>query len=506
MSKTLRTILVTGAPYCAKGDGLTNDRPAIQAAIDDVYASGGGTVVLPAGKTYLSGNLILRNNVELHFGDGATLYQSSNPDDYVKPVGDGYEPCRPMYGHNVVEGIKWSHAWIYNYPMIHAGEGTHDVKVTGKGTVCMMPDYVPDMILRICPFGFYRVSNFEISDIVVTNYHSYGMMIYVCDHGLIRNVTIHNSSYGNGDGISLMNSQNIRITGCTMNTGDDSVYIFSSYKDPRGTGWWSSDEPQPSINIEIDHNDLASNHCKAFGMILWGIDCPDQEKVEVRNVYVHDNHFKSMGNWNFNPYTTKNGCPPVTNFRFENNKIDTIEQNFFETQISDMNCFHSMTSIHNGNFENSGLAFWSYRKNSDENSVGVGHDPAGRDGDSYGYIDHLDAGDAALYQGLYIKSGEMCNFRAKVQSSGDTCRMFVRDLDTQELVASKEFCNTEWKQEELEFSVPKSGNYHIGIERGNASAGWARIDNAELLGNYDAAFGYKRVIMDDGKIVYIFEE
>lgn len=502
-NKTI-TVIVTDAPYHAQGDGKTNDRKAIQQAIDDVYAQGGGIVELSAGKTFLSGGLILRSNINLRFGEGATLLQSANPNDYVKPVGDGYEPSKPAYGFNLSETIKWSHAWFYNYPFLFAGEGTHNVKVTGKGIIRMMSYENPDKLLHICPIGFYRVSQFEISDITIVDYHAYAMMPFTCDHGLISNVTIGDWNYGNSDGICMMNCQDMRITGCHMNTGDDSLYIFSSYQDPRGGGWWSSDLPQASKNIEIDHNDLVSNHCKAFAMILWGLECPDLEKVEVRNVYIHDNHFKTMGNWLYNPYTEKVGFPPVTNVRFENNQIDAIESNFFDTAISDMNYFHSMTAINNGGFED-GLVFWSIRKNSNEASVGVGRDTVGQDGIAYGYISHLDAGDAAIYQGLYIKAGELCNFCAKLQSSGDMCQMFVRDLDTQELIASKNFCNTEWQEEQLEFTVPKDGNYHIGIERGNATAGWARIDNAILLGNFAPAFGYKKVIKEDGKIIFIYE-
>lgn len=487
---------VSDFPYCAKADGTTNDRHAIQTAIDDVFSHGGGTVSLEADKTFLSGNLILRSGVELHFEDGSILLQSSDPDDYIKPVGLNYEPCRPQYGYNFFPDIKWSHAWYYSYPLIFAQEGTRDIKITGNGTIMMMPDDEPDKILRICPVGFYRISDFEISDVTITNYHSYGMMPFTSKNGLIKNVTIENSSHGNGDGICLMNCQNIRITGCRMSTGDDSVYIFSSYKDPRGGGWWSSDDPQPSLNIEIDHNHLCSNHCKAFGMILWGIDCPDQSKVEVRNVYVHDNYFQTMGNWLYNPYTSKNGYPPVTHIRFENNKIDAIEPNFFETQISDMSYFRSTKQIHNGDFENGGLVFWSTRKNNNPDSAGVGYDNIGQDGKAYGYINHLDEGDAALYQGLYIRAGEPCCFWAKLQSSGDTCRMFVRNLDTQELVACQDFNNTQWQDVQMDFTVPEDANYHIGIERGDATKGWARIDNAVLLGNCDAAFGYKRMGTD----------
>ncbi len=498
MSDSVYSVYVTHPPFSAAGDGMTNDRKAIQAAIDHIYSLGGGKVILDADKVFLSGGIILKDNVELHFEDGAELFQSSSQDDYVKPAGGEYIPYKPEYGHNISPDIKWSHLWYYNYPLIFAAEGTKNIKVTGNGTIRMMPDAVPELIMKICPIGFYRVDGFEISDVHITDYHSYAMMPFTSRNGLIKNVKIDNWSHGNGDGICLMNSQNVRITGCRMNTGDDSVYIFSSYKDPRKSEWWSSDEPQPSLNIEIDHNHLESNHCKAFGMILWGIDCPDQSRIEVRNVYVHDNYFQTMGNWNYNPYTTRNGYPPVTHFRFENNTFDAIEPNFFETQITDMNFFHSSKQFLNGGFENGGFVFWSDRKNKNSDSVGVGYytEPDMDCGNAFGYIDHLDEGDAAIYQGLYISSAEPCCFRARLQTSGVTCRMFVSNLETGKTVASKEFSNTEWQYVHLDFTVPESTNYHVGIERGDAAEGWARIDNATLIGNNEAAFGYKKAGTD----------
>ena len=57
------TVRVTDAPFCAAGDGKTNDRAAIQAAIDRVYHSGGGTVILNGNTTFLTSGLVLKTVV-----------------------------------------------------------------------------------------------------------------------------------------------------------------------------------------------------------------------------------------------------------------------------------------------------------------------------------------------------------------------------------------------------------------------------------------------------------
>ena len=59
--------------YGAVGDGITMNTAAIQSAIDDCAAQGGGRVVVGEG-TYLSGSITLRSRVELHIeADGCLL-------------------------------------------------------------------------------------------------------------------------------------------------------------------------------------------------------------------------------------------------------------------------------------------------------------------------------------------------------------------------------------------------------------------------------------------------
>ena len=477
------TVNVMEAPYSAKGDGATDDREAIQSAIDYVHNAGGGTVTLPAGKTFLSGNIILKSNVTLHFEDGAKIKQNTNQNAYVKAVGNTYESYLPLYGRNM-ENVeyKYGHTWYHNYPFIYAGEGTENVKITGNGTIEMTKGSKSngDDTICVCPVGFYRVKNFEISDITITKYCTYAIMPYTCNDGLIKNVKINNPEFGSGDGISLMNSQNIRITGCELTTNDDGIYIFSSYNDPRGGTWWSSDNPQPSKNIEIDHNKgtVTWTDTKAIGLILWGAGCPDQSLVEVSNVYIHDNEFNTMGIWDNHPYDDATNTVPMKNIRFENNTIGTVQSNFYTIPMSDVYGYDCMTEMRNGDFEKTGEAYWVL--DGEEGSAGAANDSVGQEGTYYGFINNLDKGDAKIYQGIKLEKGTTYEFTANVQTSGATCQMFVRDQKTGTLIESKEFSNTNWSEETMTFDVPETGNYQIGIERGNATNGWARIDSAEI--------------------------
>ncbi|MBR4185024.1 MAG: hypothetical protein IKQ87_04585 [Clostridia bacterium] len=487
-------IRVTDPPFSARGDGTVCDRAAIQNAIDSAASMGGGTVVLPAGHRFLTGTLVLRTHTALLFEEGAELCQSPDPGDYVKPIPGGYEPYRPMPGHNYSAEIKWSHWWYRNYPLLFAERGAHDFAVRGPGCIRMMEVTDPEKILKICPIGFFDCHRFEIADVHITNYHSYAMMPFSSTDGLIRNVRIDGSSHGNGDGICMMNCRNMRVTGCTMMTGDDSVYLFSSYRDPRKSEWWSSDDPQPSLNIEIDHNDLRSDHCKAFGMILWGIGCPDPEKIEVRNLFVHDNHFETMGVWLYNPYCDKGWPPPVTTVRFENNTIDGIEANFFETQISDMNCFRSSPVLCNGNFEQ-GRCFWAMTGNADvERHPESGEKP-------YGRIDPRGSR-SAIFQGLWMEAGRKLLFRAEAKTENGA-HLFVRALDTGSLIAEAPVPGSGWEEVQLLFEVPENGNYHIGLESG--SPGVSAIREAQFSG-VPSAFGYRDVIFDNGKIIYRYRD
>ena len=67
--------------FGAKGDSLTVNTIAIQKAIDACSNQGGGIVEISTG-IYISGTIILKDNVTLHIAENAKLVGSSNPQDY----------------------------------------------------------------------------------------------------------------------------------------------------------------------------------------------------------------------------------------------------------------------------------------------------------------------------------------------------------------------------------------------------------------------------------------
>src|SRR5205807_202052 len=113
--------------YGARGDGKTIDTPAINSAIDAAAATGGGTVLFPAG-TYVSYSIHLKSHVTLYLDSGAMILAAAVPLEGTSAGYDSPEPQGPWepyqdFGHN-----HWHNSLIW-------GEGVHDVAILGPGLI-----------------------------------------------------------------------------------------------------------------------------------------------------------------------------------------------------------------------------------------------------------------------------------------------------------------------------------------------------------------------------------
>lgn len=82
--------------FGAVADGKTVNTVAIQKAIDQAAASGGGVVEIPTG-TWRSGSIFLKPGVDLHLAEGAVLLGSTEIEDYPKRetrIEGHFEPWR----------------------------------------------------------------------------------------------------------------------------------------------------------------------------------------------------------------------------------------------------------------------------------------------------------------------------------------------------------------------------------------------------------------------------
>jgi DNA sulfur modification protein DndE len=254
--------------YGAKNDGVFLNSVAINQAIDECSAQGGGTVLIPEG-FWLSGPIVIKSNVNLHLSKGALLQFSDNYDDYplVKTSWEGLDAIRcqspisatgatniAITGGGIVDGagqvwrqVKKEKLTEGQWKKLVASGGvlSKDQKAwypteksllgnNTKGAGNIAAGYTMESVLPFKDFlrpnmvRFTHCKKILLDGVTFQNSPAWNLHPMLCEHITLKNLTVRNPWYAqNGDGVDLESCRFGLIDNCTFDVGDDGICIKS---------------------------------------------------------------------------------------------------------------------------------------------------------------------------------------------------------------------------------------------------------------------------------------
>ncbi|MDP4208921.1 MAG: glycosyl hydrolase family 28 protein [Bacteroidota bacterium] len=210
--------------YGAKGDGTTLDSPAFQKAIDAASnANTGAQVLVPSGKKYLLGTILLKSNIDFHLEGNAELLISTNKNNFIEDA-------------------------------LILAKGANKLKISGTGVINgrdmefythydSTDEWYINKEWRPKLFILTRCTNLEIKDITFGWAPFWGLHLLGCENVVINNLKVRNNlQVPNCDGIDPDHCRNVTITNCHIVSGDDCIVVKATRQ---------SEDYGPSANIKV---------------------------------------------------------------------------------------------------------------------------------------------------------------------------------------------------------------------------------------------------------------
>jgi polygalacturonase len=194
--------------YGAKGDGKTENREAINKAVEAAAAAGGGTVEFPPG-TWVTGSIQLRSNVTLRLEPGALIEASSTASAYDAAEPNQWDKFQDSGHSHFHNSLIWGDG-LENIAIVGGG------RISGKALVRERGGGGDKALaLKLC-------HNVTLRDISISNGGHFGILVTGVDNLTIDNVMIDT----NRDGIDVDSCRNVRISNSSFNAPNDDALVF----------------------------------------------------------------------------------------------------------------------------------------------------------------------------------------------------------------------------------------------------------------------------------------
>ncbi len=258
--------------YGAKGDSLTVNTIYIQKAIDECAAQGGGVVTIPKG-IFISGTILLKDNVVLNLVKGAKLVGSDNPLDY-QSIDTFVDAVKQARGTCLIGALNVKNIGITGQGIIDGnGQAFLATQLKKKKVQLGIGDSVKDFgANRPFLLRFVKSSNISLRDITIREAAAWACHFYQSSTIKIDGLTVFNHANKNNDGFDLDSSHDIEIKNCNINTGDDSICIKAT-------------SSLPTYNVKV-RNCIISSH---WGALKLGTESMgDFYNIDIRDCKLYD--------------------------------------------------------------------------------------------------------------------------------------------------------------------------------------------------------------------------